>query len=258
MQTVPVTSTRKGAPTARVNGRPPRRHRERPWPHPSISVSSSPLATQDAVATAGGCPRLPEGFIRRPRLMDRLLDDREASLVLLAAPPGYGKTSTLAEWAERDERAFAWITLEEADNDSQRLLATLARDRAAASERGAVLVLDDAQLVNSHESLDVLARLACTMPYGDEAGTRLANDSRPVARAPTCAARAPRARSPGAGNDGGGGRLAARCGGPRTLSRAPRTRHAADRGLAGRPVPRGDRASRNSLTPPRRWAVIRR
>ncbi len=107
--------------------------------------------------------------------MDRLLDDREASLVLLAAPPGYGKTSTLAEWAERDERAFAWITLEEADNDSQRLLATLALaiEQLQASE-GAVLVLDDAQLVNSHESLDVLARLACTMPYG----TKLALASR--------------------------------------------------------------------------------
>jgi LuxR family maltose regulon positive regulatory protein len=111
--------------------------------------------------------------------MDRLLDDREASLVLLAAPPGYGKTSTLCEWAECDERAFAWITLEEADNDSQRLLATLALaiEQLQASE-GAVLVLDDAQLVHSHESLDVLARLACTMPEG--AKLALASRTTPV------------------------------------------------------------------------------
>jgi LuxR family transcriptional regulator, maltose regulon positive regulatory protein len=111
--------------------------------------------------------------------MERLLDDHEASLVLLAAPPGYGKTSTLCEWAECDERAFAWITLEEADNDSQRLLATLADAiEQLQANAGAVLVLDDAHLVNSHESLDVLARLACTMPEG--AKLALASRTTPV------------------------------------------------------------------------------
>ena len=33
-------------------------------------------------------------------------------VVLLSAPAGYGKTTLLALWAERDERPFAWVTLE--------------------------------------------------------------------------------------------------------------------------------------------------
>jgi LuxR family maltose regulon positive regulatory protein len=204
IRTAPITSSRKGPPSAaRVTSRAPRR-RGRARPHLGSSASTSPFAGHDEVGVAGGCPPLPESFICRPRLVDRLLADREASLVLLAAPPGYGKTSTLSEWAARSERTFAWVTLEEADNDSQRLLTTLAlaieqthssggrftvdpavpRPQAStltgviralgALRAGAVLVLDDAQLVRSRESLDLLARLADLIPPG----TKLALASR--------------------------------------------------------------------------------
>jgi LuxR family maltose regulon positive regulatory protein len=208
MQTVPVTSSREGAPPARVPSRAQRRRRERSEPRASGLASSAPLAIHSALAPAGGCPPLREGFIRRPRLVQRLLDDQQASLVVLAAPPGYGKTSTLSEWAECDERAFAWATLEPADNDPERLLGTLAfaatqlhssdRRFTAGSElasvgtiglpsliqalagvpAGAVLVLDDVQLVHSRESLDLLARLACAMPAG--AKLALASRTAPV------------------------------------------------------------------------------
>lgn len=33
------------------------------------------------------------------------------------APPGFGKTTLLAEWSELDERPFAWLSLDAADND---------------------------------------------------------------------------------------------------------------------------------------------
>jgi LuxR family transcriptional regulator, maltose regulon positive regulatory protein len=204
MRTAPITSSRKGAaPSARVTSRAPRR-RGRPRPHLGSPASTSPYAGQDEAGAAGDCPPLPESFIRRPRLVDRLLKDHEASLVLLAAPAGYGKTSTLSEWAARSECPFAWVALEEADNDSQHLLTTLAlaieqlqsttgrftvgsavpRPQAStlpslirtlrALRAGAVLVLDDAQLVRSRESLGVLARLAGAMPTG----TKLALASR--------------------------------------------------------------------------------
>ena len=55
-------------------------------------------------------------MIERPRLTAGLLDSRGA-LVLLAAPPGFGKTTLLAQWRAVDERPFAWLSLDAADND---------------------------------------------------------------------------------------------------------------------------------------------
>jgi len=48
----------------------------------------------------------------------------------VVAPAGYGKTTLLAQWAERDDRCVAWITLDRRDNDP----VTLLRHVAAALE----------------------------------------------------------------------------------------------------------------------------
>jgi len=40
----------------------------------------------------------------------------------VVAPPGYGKTTLLSQWAERNGQAFAWVSVDEADNDPKVLL----------------------------------------------------------------------------------------------------------------------------------------
>jgi ATP/maltotriose-dependent transcriptional regulator MalT len=55
-------------------------------------------------------------MILRPRLSARLVDS-DASLVLFAAPPGFGKTTLLAQWRQLDERPFAWFTADSSDSD---------------------------------------------------------------------------------------------------------------------------------------------
>ena len=47
-------------------------------------------------------------------------------MVAVMAPAGYGKTTLLALWAEADERPFAWVSLDEHDNDPITLLTHLA------------------------------------------------------------------------------------------------------------------------------------
>ena len=42
------------------------------------------------------------------------------------APAGYGKTTLLAQWAERNAQAFAWVSLDEGDNDPKVLLTYVA------------------------------------------------------------------------------------------------------------------------------------
>ncbi len=44
----------------------------------------------------------------------------------VVAPAGYGKTTLLAQWAERNGQAFAWVSLDERDNDPKVLLTYVA------------------------------------------------------------------------------------------------------------------------------------
>jgi len=52
---------------------------------------------------------------------------REVPLVLIAAPAGYGKSTLLCEWARADERPFAWVTLDEGDDDIAHLLSAMSQ-----------------------------------------------------------------------------------------------------------------------------------
>ena len=44
----------------------------------------------------------------------------------MVAPAGYGKTTLLSQWAEHDDRAVAWVSLDERDNDPKVLLSYVA------------------------------------------------------------------------------------------------------------------------------------
>ena len=55
--------------------------------------------------------------VSRTALVNRLRAAGAFPVVLVAAPAGYGKTTLLAQWAERDARPFAWVTVDERDND---------------------------------------------------------------------------------------------------------------------------------------------
>jgi LuxR family transcriptional regulator, maltose regulon positive regulatory protein len=59
-------------------------------------------------------PRLPGDVLVRTRLLERL--DRTASLTLIIAPAGYGKTTLAGTWLARCRRPAAWISLDSEDN----------------------------------------------------------------------------------------------------------------------------------------------
>ena len=60
--------------------------------------------------------RAPHDALARARCTD-VLRESAPRLVLLAAPPGFGKTTLLAQWREVDSRAFACLSLDSGDND---------------------------------------------------------------------------------------------------------------------------------------------
>jgi LuxR family transcriptional regulator, maltose regulon positive regulatory protein len=80
----------------------------------------------DLLASKVRRPPLRPGTVRRPVLLERLRASDPGPIVSVVAPPGYGKTTLLAEWAEANGQSFAWVSLDEADNDPKVLLSYVA------------------------------------------------------------------------------------------------------------------------------------
>jgi LuxR family maltose regulon positive regulatory protein len=125
-------------------------------------VSAAPTfafpAPSPAVALAGRRPRLRRGTVRRDRLVRTLLQSTDAPFVVVRAPAGYGKTTLLCQWAERDDRPFAWI----APGAGALERAAMALD---ASPSPAVAVIDGADVEAGPVELDAWTR---ELPAGSQ------------------------------------------------------------------------------------------
>jgi LuxR family transcriptional regulator, maltose regulon positive regulatory protein len=144
-------------------------------------------------------PFLRSDLVRRTALVNRLRNASDARVISIATPAGYGKTTLLAQWADRDKRPFAWVSLDHRDNDPVALLTYIAAalDRihpvAPAVFRGAashhsiwatglprlgallasmpqpiVLVLDDVHELTDRDCLDALEPLAKNLSCGSQ------------------------------------------------------------------------------------------
>jgi LuxR family transcriptional regulator, maltose regulon positive regulatory protein len=145
-------------------------------------------------------PGVRPGTVRRSSLIDRLTRDDSRPIVSVVAPAGYGKTTLLSQWAERDTRAVAWVSVDDKDNDPKVLLYCIAQAldavesvggrvfqalaSPASSVSGAVvprlasafwsmtrpvvLVLDDVHMLHSRECRSALSVLADHVPGGSQ------------------------------------------------------------------------------------------
>ncbi|HZE29654.1 MAG TPA: AAA family ATPase, partial [Gaiellaceae bacterium] len=93
-------------------------------------LSASPLPFEVPDSKIRVPPPL-AGTVSRTALVNRLRAAGAFPLVLVVAPAGYGKTTLLSQWAGRDVRPFAWVSLDEGDDDP----ATVLRLVAAALDR---------------------------------------------------------------------------------------------------------------------------
>jgi len=80
----------------------------------------------DLVASKVRRPPVRPGTVRRSLLVERLRAGASCPIVSVVAPPGYGKTTLLSQWAERNDQSFAWVSVDEADNDPKVLLGYVA------------------------------------------------------------------------------------------------------------------------------------
>jgi LuxR family transcriptional regulator, maltose regulon positive regulatory protein len=166
--------------------------RQRPAGNPVFDLLASKLRR----------PEVRPGDVSRLALVERLRSGKPCPIVSVVAPPGYGKTTVLSQWAERNGQAFAWVSVDERDNDPKVLLSYVAEALNAvepidervfdalaspgSSVPGSVvprlgsafssmtapvaLVLDDVHALRNRECRDALSVLADHVP----AGSRLA------------------------------------------------------------------------------------
>jgi hypothetical protein len=125
-------------------------------------------------------------FVERPRLLDRLDEALEHRVTLVSAPPGFGKTTLVAQWLDRRSPPCAWLSVDSLDDDAERfaryLVAAIeaatthrlpetaallaARERPPFNHRLEVLASEMARL--DGPLLLVLARTrSCTCPRRD-------------------------------------------------------------------------------------------
>jgi LuxR family transcriptional regulator, maltose regulon positive regulatory protein len=142
-------------------------------------------------------PVVRPGLVPRRALVDRLSRTVDRPLVLVAAPPGYGKTTALGQWIDDDDRRSVWITVEDADNDPGRILHRIASalntggtaqaprqkmsvrriaEQVRKEGRPVVIVLDDVHHLRPRPVPDLLLELVTELPAGSQlvAATRMA------------------------------------------------------------------------------------
>jgi LuxR family maltose regulon positive regulatory protein len=153
----------------------------------------------DLVESKLRAPQARPGIVPRRALVERLLASPAAPLICVVAPPGYGKTTLLAQWASR-RSPVAWVSLDRRDNDPAVLLSYLAAalDRVepidpevfqalaspgasvaasvvprllaavAATTQPVALVLDHLELLDNQQCLDAVAELVLRLPAGSQ------------------------------------------------------------------------------------------
>ncbi|MES1262857.1 MAG: AAA family ATPase, partial [Peristeroidobacter soli] len=87
------------------------------------SAEAGPKPPGDVHAHKFFAPPAYVGAIRRDAILDRVLGDKTARVVLLQGPAGHGKSTVLQQIKstfEEQGHITAWLTLDEADNDIRR------------------------------------------------------------------------------------------------------------------------------------------
>ena len=116
---------------------------------PLTRVVPAPL---DAVVPLPGAGQA----VVRTALLNRLRGAAEGTIATIVAPAGYGKTTLLAQWAERTRRQVLWVDLEPEDDDAEIVESRL---RAVAEEPGLLALVDDVHVLRSPAALEALRRL---------------------------------------------------------------------------------------------------
>ena len=148
------------------------------------SASQKPLS-RPALELGGSTREGPvrDGFISRRGLVQTMMEASAGRLVVVIAPPGYGKSSLLHEWARRDGRRFVRLEAAGLGDEDAELPATRSSlgetmRSLQADGRRFVVVLDDAHLVGPGALRRLVEQVMRELPDG--CSVALASPSEPA------------------------------------------------------------------------------
>src|SRR6516165_3060027 len=148
------TPSRRACPLGREQ---PHRQADR------VSVSEPLTRADPALPRVLPVPGATGKAVVRTGLLNRLCGTADGTIVTLVAPAGFGKTTLLAQWAERDRRPVLWIDLEPEDDDAEILASRLAE---IADRPGLLTLVDDLHVLRSPAALAAFERLLCQAAHG--------------------------------------------------------------------------------------------
>ena len=164
----------------------------------AMSSPSSP-SSPPLLSVKHAVPPARTGTVERQRLVDRLDESGDARLCVVVAPPGWGKTTLLSQWAAQPglRGRVGWVSLDPSDDEpvrfwsyvltalcgvapevASRALTTLSApgidpvtvtlplliNDAAASDRQYVVVLDDVHVLHDRRLMESLEFLITYLP----------------------------------------------------------------------------------------------
>jgi LuxR family maltose regulon positive regulatory protein len=168
---------------------------------PSGSSRTAPSALDSTFALDESKLHPPQprvGIVTRADVLGRLLESQTEPTIAVVAPAGYGKSTVLAQWAQRRHPRVAWVSVDDRDNDPAVLLTYLAvaLDRVetiepkvfrslasfgagvadvarlsssiAAMETPVAVVLDHVEALTNTECRDMIVELALRLPKGSQ------------------------------------------------------------------------------------------
>ena len=117
-----------------------------------MKTQSTVEPSRGATAPSGRIERPvgPRRPIERPELLRRLAACSGQPILTVIAPPGYGKTASIALWDDADPRPFAWVRVDQLDDNPSHLA------RHLATSLDAVAPVDDTRHAcpRRHRSID--------------------------------------------------------------------------------------------------------
>ncbi len=129
----------------------------------SIRLAPSDMPTMGVAAGKLAVPALTGTMVERKRLLDRLTEGKQRSLIVISGVAGSGKTTLACQWIAREKLPVAWYSLDETDNDPdlffRHLLAALGAFEGGSMAEGA-LTRGRGKLAGQEAAERILACLA--------------------------------------------------------------------------------------------------
>jgi len=121
-------------------------------------------------------PPLRKGLVCRSRLLSRLGLPAPSHLTLIYAPAGYGKTTLTRQWLEELKRPYAWLSLDEHDNNSEnfwRYIAGTLNQTNPALGNASLCSLEKDGEAGINDCISQLLNDLTELPYSQEASPLL-------------------------------------------------------------------------------------